>query len=135
MGSYRVMRDPVYRERMRRAEMRGRRQAWATAIFVALVVGGMSLGIGVVASRADARPIASGGGRVMVTRSPLEKWVKRWAVRRSHGSVNPATLHVECRGAVCAGYDGKGVQLIVQRMADGHFRVRMLLLPDLKGIA
>lgn len=126
------MSQGAYERRMTHYQRRGaRRMKWWT-VLIAVVLCGLGLGLGTVASRAAARPsVAAGGGRTMSAPTVASKWVQAAVQRLVRGHRVPSLL-MECRKRRCAAYskDG-GYQATMIHLADGRWHVLTIMVPDI----
>lgn len=142
----RTLQEPVYRERIDFYRHLGRREGQRIMLrrIVALVVlAGLFFGaLALIHSRpahaaTKPTPVAAGGGRTMVTPSPLAKWVRRYVEKRTKGVYKGANVVVECRGVKCAAYNKPGtpeLRLVVVKLADGRFHMIEFLVGAERGV-
>lgn len=125
----RVMRDVVYDERMRYHWRRGRRQAvWMVLVAVALV-GGLSLGIGVVASRGAQTPIRAAGGHTPRTAAAWPAF--KQAIERETGHRVHVALWMNCQPTRCLVFSLPGRAYVASfEKIVGVWRLRTLTVPD-----
>lgn len=136
------MQEPVYRDRVDYyrylGQREGKRIMLRRMVAIVIVLGLVLGGVGLVASRGAQVAPASGGGRVMVMPSPLEKWVAQYAQTHTKGAIKAKNVVVECRGSKCAAYNKPGTPklwMVVVAMANGQFHLLGLIGPSAMGMA